>query len=163
MESRREHWLPQSWNYVWLWAAWRGSWELNLGPLWEQCAFLMTEPSFQTPIVHIFMLISNMSISHSCPLNFAKTMWVFVCLFVSVGLFICLYLLLPPWWVKMLGFALAVYYSLGESSLSSPFTSTWHVILRTVYGVWGRSSLVGPPCRRHVFLLLSIWHPVALC
>jgi hypothetical protein len=39
-KARKGCWTLWSWSYIWLWAAWCGYWEPNLGPLQEGYTFL---------------------------------------------------------------------------------------------------------------------------
>ena len=46
-EAKRWFWIPWYWSYIDSCDLLCGCWELNLGPLEEQQAFLTTEPSLQ--------------------------------------------------------------------------------------------------------------------
>lgn len=46
LDSRRRHWIPWSWSYSYE-PPNMGNWELNVGPLKEHCAFVITEQLLQ--------------------------------------------------------------------------------------------------------------------
>lgn len=65
--------IPWSWRYKQLWTSWHGCWELNSGPLQEQCMFLIAEPSLQ-PLRSVFkdsFGFLNLSISNWQPWLFS--------------------------------------------------------------------------------------------